>query len=128
MFKMFIKSKKVRRGLFAYAIFRTLPGILRTAVLIGAATGGIIKLYSQNVKSKQKPLGSGAYGAVAIAKAFKGADFPMSKSQIMKKYGDKEIEYHRGYREKVHNILENIPEGNFNSTADVVRAFHEYAD
>ncbi|EKE02885.1 MAG: hypothetical protein ACD_20C00317G0020 [uncultured bacterium] len=68
---------------------------------------------------------SGAYGATAIAQAFKGADFPMTKDDIMQKYGDREIEYHKGRKEKVHDILENIPDEKFNSTVELEQAFHE---
>ncbi len=69
--------------------------------------------------------GSGAYGAAAVAKAIKGADFPMSKQDLLNKYGDKEIEYHIGKREKLKDILENMPSGTFNSAADLEHALHE---
>ena len=73
----------------------------------------------------RKETRSGAYGATAIAQAFKGADFPMTKDDIMQKYGDREIEYHKGKKEKVHDVLENIPDEKYNSTVELEQAFHE---
>jgi len=66
-----------------------------------------------------------AYGAAAVASAFKNADFPLSKQDIIGCFGDKEIEYKKGTPVKVKEILENIPDGTFNSPADLEHAFHE---
>ena len=68
---------------------------------------------------------TGVYGAVAITQALKGADFPMSKKDILSKYGNKEIEYHKGRREKLSDILSNIPDETYNTTVDLEQAFHE---
>jgi len=66
-----------------------------------------------------------AYGAAAVARIFKNADFPMSKHDIMQRYGDKEIEYTKGNLVKVKNILSELENTTFNSPADLEHAFHE---
>ncbi|OGI22654.1 MAG: hypothetical protein A2255_01930 [Candidatus Melainabacteria bacterium RIFOXYA2_FULL_32_9] len=71
------------------------------------------------------PLPGHAYGAAAVASIFKNANFPMSKDDIMQKYGDREIEYTKGNPVKVKDVLSNIPSETFNSPADLEHAFHE---
>ena len=66
-----------------------------------------------------------AYGAAAVASIFKNASFPMSKQDIMQRYGDKEIEYTKGNPVRVKEVLGNIPSETFNSPADLEHAFHE---
>lgn len=71
------------------------------------------------------PQPGNAYGAAAIAQVFKNADFPLSKQDIMQKYGNQEIEYTKGNPVKVKDVLESIPSETFNSPADLEHAFHE---
>jgi hypothetical protein len=66
-----------------------------------------------------------AYGAAAVASVFRDADFPMSKHDIMKEYGDREIEYTKGNLVKIKDVLNDIPNETFNSPADIEHAFHE---
>lgn len=80
---------------------------------------------SGTMESSETTTGSGVYGAVAIAKAFKGVDFPLSKQDIIQKYGDKEVEYHMGERIRLKDILENIPDKTYNSTVDLEQALSE---
>lgn len=65
-----------------------------------------------------------AYGAAAVASIFKNANFPLSRDEIMNRYGDKEIEYTKGNPVKVKEVLSNIPSETFNSPADLEHAFH----
>ena len=66
-----------------------------------------------------------AYGAAAVAEVFKDANFPLSKQDIMAKYGSREIEYTKGNPVKISEILGNIPNETFHSPADLEHAFHE---
>lgn len=66
-----------------------------------------------------------AYGAAAIAELFKNVDFPMTKNDIMQKFGEKEIEYTKGNPKKVKDILGGIANDKFNSPADLEHALHE---
>lgn len=74
---------------------------------------------------KRGPDPGHAYGAAAVAEIFKNADFPMTKQDIMQKYGDKEIEYTKGNLKKVKDVLSDIPNYKFNSPAELEHAFHE---
>lgn len=66
-----------------------------------------------------------AYGAAAVASIFKNTSFPLSKQDIMERFGDKEVEYKKGNPVRIKEILGNIPNENFNSPADLEHAFHE---
>ena len=43
----------------------------------------------------------------------------------MQKYGKKEIEYHVGQREKLKDILRDVPDQTYNRTSELEHAFHE---
>lgn len=66
-----------------------------------------------------------AFGAAAIGHAIAGADFSMSKKDLLQKYGDKEVELTKGSPMKLKDILEKTDVDTFNSAADVEHAFHE---
>jgi hypothetical protein len=123
--------KKAGKGLLTFMLIKKFSKEIWKFILISGITGGIIKLltspsvgkkFSKKAKMAE---GSGVYGAVAIAKVFKGADFPMTKDDIIQKYGDKEIEYHVGKKEKLTDILHDIPEQSYNRTTDLEHALHE---
>ena len=63
-----------------------------------------------------------AYGAAAVTNAIKGAHFPMSKNDIIQKYGDKEIELHKGHSVKLKDVLSNVTDETFNSPVDLEKA------
>ena len=71
------------------------------------------------------PKPGNAYGAAAVAQIFKDTDFPLSKQDIMAKFGNKEIEYTKGHPRKISDILGNIPNETFKSPADLEHVFHE---
>lgn len=66
-----------------------------------------------------------AYGAAAVASAFKDASFPMSKDEMMTCFGDIEIEYTKGNPVKIKEVLGDLPNETYNSPADLEHAFHE---
>ena len=123
---MFWKHKKSNVELLRNFLLNRTTMTVGIPIFISAFTG-IAALAVSILRKNRKNLGtSGVYGAVAVAKAFKGADFPMSKQDIMECFGDKEIEYHRGHKEKIRDVLSVIPDGTFNSTIDIEQAFHEF--
>ena len=65
------------------------------------------------------------YGVKAIGSIFKYIDFPISKQEIIQRYGDREIEYTTGETIKVRDILTDSQLDKFNSLADLEQAFHE---
>lgn len=74
---------------------------------------------------KRGPEPGHAYGAAAIGKAIAGANFPMSKHDLISKYGDKQVELTKGNPQKLKNVLGKATNETFNSAADVEHAFHE---
>ncbi|OGI21867.1 MAG: hypothetical protein A2287_07205 [Candidatus Melainabacteria bacterium RIFOXYA12_FULL_32_12] len=75
--------------------------------------------------SKPGPEPGHAYGAAAITQAIRGADFPMSKQDLINMYGDKEVEYTKGNPQRLRDILEKLPGETYNSPADLEHAVHE---
>ena len=71
------------------------------------------------------PMPGHAYGAAAITHALHGVDFPMSKSDILKHYGNKDIEFKKGHHCKLSDIIKDLPEQTFNSPADLEHSIHE---
>lgn len=66
-----------------------------------------------------------AYGAAAVAKIFKDVSFPLSKHDIMQRYGEKDIEYTKGSHVKLKQVLWDVQDDTFKSPADLEHALHE---
>jgi hypothetical protein len=77
------------------------------------------------IMGKRGPKPGKAYGAAAIARVFKNISFPLSKNDIMEKYGTREIEFTKGSPVQVRQILWDIQDETFNSPADLEHALHE---
>ncbi|OGH96936.1 MAG: hypothetical protein A2104_08265 [Candidatus Melainabacteria bacterium GWF2_32_7] len=71
------------------------------------------------------PAPGNAYGAAAVTQAIRGADFPMSKQDLINRYGDKDIEWTKGNPRKLRDLLIDLPSETFNSPADLEHALHE---
>jgi len=63
-----------------------------------------------------------AYGAAAISMAIKGTQFPVSKQDLISKYGNKEVEITKGNPQMLRDILSEVPEETFNSPVDLEKA------
>jgi len=74
---------------------------------------------------KPGPKKGSSYGAAAIGHAVAGAEFPMSKQELLQKYGDREVQLTKGSPMKLRDILETSNIDTFNSVADVEHAFHK---
>ena len=72
--------------------------------------------------AKKGPAPGHAYGVASISNALQGADFPMSKQDVLKKYGNKQIEWRKGQPGMLKDVLENAPDQQYNSMADLVSA------
>lgn len=66
-----------------------------------------------------------AYGAAAVTKCIHGADFPISKRDIISKYGSCEVEWTKGNPQKLSDILDDVPDESFNSPIDLEKALKE---
>lgn len=63
-----------------------------------------------------------AYGAAAIAKCLRGANFPISKDEILSNYGSCQVEFTKGETMTLSDVLENVGEETFNSPVDLEKA------
>ncbi len=63
-----------------------------------------------------------AYGAAAVTMAIKGADFPISKQDLISQYGNKDVEITKGHPQKLRDILENVTSDTFNSPVELEKA------
>jgi len=63
-----------------------------------------------------------AYGAAAVAQAIKGTSFPVSKQDLINRYGDKEVEITKGNTQNLRDILDEVPDETFNSPVDLEKA------
>ncbi len=123
---MLCECEKGKIGATSMLVLGGLMRNLGAILLISGLAGGLYKLIqNMTAKRQQEATTGGFYGAAAIARVFKGADFPLSKQDILQKYGDREIEYHLGKKERLSDIIQDIPDQTFNRTTDLEHAVHE---
>ena len=72
--------------------------------------------------AKKGPAPGQAYGIASISNALQGAEFPMSKNDVIEKYGGKEIQWRKGQPSQLKEILESTPDQQYKSMADLVSA------
>lgn len=63
-----------------------------------------------------------AYGIASVSNALGGVDFPMTKQDLIDRYGNKQIEWTKGNPEPLKDVLKDAPDQHFGSMADVVSA------
>ncbi len=66
-----------------------------------------------------------AYGAASVTNALSGANFPTTKQQLIKEYGQREIHWTKDHAEKLKEVLEKLPHDRFETMPDVVEAIGE---
>ncbi|EKE04515.1 MAG: hypothetical protein ACD_20C00054G0003 [uncultured bacterium] len=66
-----------------------------------------------------------SHGTKAILAVFKETRFPISKQDILQKYGNKEVEYKTGETMKIKEIFSDTKTDKFESPDDLVQVFHE---
>jgi hypothetical protein len=62
------------------------------------------------------------YGAAAIAHCLKDVDFPISKNQLVRRYGNCVVEIEKGETMKLKDVLDYVQKATFNSPADIEKA------
>lgn len=72
--------------------------------------------------SKPGPEQGHAYGIASVSNALSGISFPMTKENLLHKYGNKQIEWTKGTHQPLKDVLKDSFEDNFDSMADVVSA------
>jgi len=63
-----------------------------------------------------------AYGIASVSNALGGVDFPMTKQDLINKYGDRQIEWTKGNPAPLREVLQHAEDQEFDSMADVVSA------
>lgn len=72
--------------------------------------------------NKPGPAKGEAYGIAAITQALHGLDFPTTKQEILDHVGNREVEYRKGQRVSLRQIIEDAPTDEYPSIAQVVQA------
>ena len=62
------------------------------------------------------------YGIASISFALKGAEFPMTKQELLDKYGNKHVLWKKGQPNTLKNILGSTKDKKYNSMTDLVSA------
>lgn len=75
--------------------------------------------------NKPGPAKGEAYGIAAVTQALDGLHFPATKDQVLKRAGTQEIEYRKGQRVNLRQIIEDAPADDFPSMAQIVQAVSE---
>lgn len=57
----------------------------------------------------------------SIVSALEGVDFPINKSELMSKVGDREVEVLEGQMMSMRELLDACPHDTYNGTQDVVK-------
>ena len=63
-----------------------------------------------------------AHGIAAITQALSGLEFPVTKDDLLKKVGNRDIEYRKGEPVSLREILDAVEPDSFPSMANVVEA------
>lgn len=66
-----------------------------------------------------------AYGITSVTQALEGLDFPASKRDLLSKAGNKTIHWTKDHPMKLRDILDNVPDEDFPSMANVVSAISD---
>lgn len=75
--------------------------------------------------NKPGPAKGEAYGIAAVTQALEGVQFPATKDDLLRRAGSQQIEYRKGQRVSLRQIIEDAPADEFPSVAQVVHAVSE---
>ena len=78
----------------------------------------------KNHESTNKPnLAKGVfYGAASLTQILHGIYFPVTKEEIIHKYGDKEVNYSKGNIKKMKDIISKCTKETFFSMSELIEA------
>ena len=66
-----------------------------------------------------------AYGAAAVSKCIHGTSFPISKNDLLSRYGNCQVEWRKGESMKLRDLFEGVTDETFNSPVDIEKALKE---
>ncbi|HBG48007.1 MAG TPA: hypothetical protein DDW90_00540 [Cyanobacteria bacterium UBA9971] len=79
-------------------------------------TGAKSEMEKTELKTKH------VYGAAAIAHCLKDVDFPITKNQLVRRYGNCVVEIEKGETMKLKEVLDYVQKGTFNSPVDIEKS------
>lgn len=65
------------------------------------------------------------FGVASVTQALAGVSFPISKRELMRKHGKAEVHWTKDSRERLSDILQRVPQDEFQSAAEVAAAVSE---
>lgn len=72
-------------------------------------------------ETEKKPKGI-AYGAASLTRVLNGIYFPVTKEEVISRYGDKEVHYSKGNLKTMREIITKCTKETFNSMAELVES------
>ncbi len=63
-----------------------------------------------------------AFGVASVTQAISGANFPISKAELMREFGDEEIFWTKDKSEVLGDILERVTQDRFQTVAELTSA------
>lgn len=62
------------------------------------------------------------YGAASLTRVLNGVDFPITKDEIINKYGHKEVSYSKGNLKLMKDIVQKCTQQEFYTMSELVEA------
>ena len=76
---------------------------------------------SVNLKENETPKAKGpAYGAASLTRVLNGIGFPVTKEEIISKYGHKEVQYSKGNLKTLKDIIARCSQETFTSMSELI--------
>lgn len=66
-----------------------------------------------------------AFGVASVTQALEGVSFPVSKKKLIREHGKATIHWSKDSSEKLADILERVPQDEFQSVADLASSVSE---
>ncbi len=73
-------------------------------------------------REKPGPKKGHAYGLAGIMQQLRGVDLPANKEELIDQIGNREFEYFKGEPMRMDDVLEQIPEGDYDTAAELAMA------
>jgi len=73
------------------------------------------------INNEKQPKGT-AYGAASLTRVLNGIDFPVTKQEIIDKYGDKEVQYSKGNLRLLKELVNKCSKETFFSMSELVES------
>lgn len=76
----------------------------------------------QNIQEEVKKPKGQAYGAASLTRVLNGIGFPVTKDELINRYGTKEVMFSKGNNKTMREIVSKCTQESFKSMAELVEA------